>query len=200
MNRLRRVLEPDQEKPRLSQYILHDVGRYRFNYQAPHWLDVTAFQELAASKDPANLAEAVNLYRGQYLADAAWDLPVEVEVERRILEQCYVDVLRRLIELSQSDETISDKVEIYLRKLLTVEPLDEDAQRILILSTKRMGVPIWQPSSSNGGKKSKPNWASLPRDSSHLANPGAFLQLPTRKTLKTEESRWVYKRKGLTGG
>jgi DNA-binding SARP family transcriptional activator len=128
LHRLRRVLEPDLRPIRDSRYILFERRRYYFNFDAPYWLDVDAFQSLATSDGVAGLEEAIGLYRGDYLQDIAWTLPSEVEVERRRLEQSYADVLRRLVT-----EAKGRKVLTYLEKLLAVEPADETAQQAIVL-------------------------------------------------------------------
>jgi DNA-binding SARP family transcriptional activator len=126
---LRRVLEPGLGQGDASSYILHERGRYRFNASAPHWLDVTVFRALVADSKPAALREAVALYRGPYLEDAAWTLPPEVEAQRRALELLYEDALRRLAAQTPSREAV-----LYLTKLLAVEPADDTAHRALVTS------------------------------------------------------------------
>jgi hypothetical protein len=61
LHSLRQALEPGPRRARDSWHILHERRRYRFNFDAPHWLDVTAFQTLAADGDVAALREAVTL-------------------------------------------------------------------------------------------------------------------------------------------
>jgi DNA-binding SARP family transcriptional activator len=125
--RLRRVLEPDRQRG--SRYILHEGGRYRFNSQAPHWLDVAAFRSLLDADEPAILRQAVALYRGSYLEDVSWSLPPEAEWERRVMERLYADGLRWLAAHAERQQA-----EFYLEKLLAVEPADDEAQRALVLS------------------------------------------------------------------
>jgi DNA-binding SARP family transcriptional activator len=122
VNRLRRVLEPDLDKARESQFILSDGRRYRFNFNAHHWLDVDEFIRMSASNDANDLRRAVDLYRGAYLEDSAWNLPTDVEAYRRTLEHLYLECLRRLVarQEGRSDDH-------YLLRLLAVEPLDEEA-------------------------------------------------------------------------
>lgn len=138
VHRLRKVLEPELRRARDSGYIRHDSGRYYFEAQAPHRLDVTTFKALAADSAPEALQQAVTLYRGSYLEDVAWVLPPEVEIQRRRLEQLYVDALRRLTAPLDGYEAIP-----YLEKLLAVEPIDEAAQVALVstyLSRGRLGL------------------------------------------------------------
>jgi DNA-binding SARP family transcriptional activator len=128
LHRLRQALEPELRRVRDSRYILHERRRYRFNFDAAHWLDVAAFQDLARESDVEALREAVALYRGSYLEDAGWDLPAEVEIQRRMLERLYADVLRRLIARSDDEGAMP-----YLEKLVSVEPAEEAAHRALVL-------------------------------------------------------------------
>jgi DNA-binding SARP family transcriptional activator len=128
LHRLRRVLEPRIRQPRDSRYVLHEGRRYCFNSDAPHLLDVTAFQDLATSDDESVLGEAIALYRGPYLGEADWDLPAEAEIQRRALERTYVDVLRKLIAQLDVQEAIP-----FLERLLAVEPAEEAAHRALVL-------------------------------------------------------------------
>lgn len=127
INRLRRVLEVNLQRPRDSRYILSDGGRYRFNYEAPHQLDVDEFMQLAASRNANQLRQAVELYRGPYLDNSAWSLPPDVEAHRRTLEQIYLQCLRRLATQTAGQEDLH-----YLRRLLVVEPLDEEANLQLV--------------------------------------------------------------------
>jgi DNA-binding SARP family transcriptional activator len=128
LHHLRRVLEPDLERTRNSQYLLYNKGKYRFNFAAPHWLDVTAFQKLAAGQQPEALKQAVTLYRGPYLEDIALSLPPDIEVERRRLERIYLDTLRRLAARANGHTLLT-----YLEQLVAVDPLDETAQQALVL-------------------------------------------------------------------
>jgi DNA-binding SARP family transcriptional activator len=129
LHRLRRALEPDMHHGRDWSYILYEGGRYHFDFQATHWLDVTAFQALISQGTSEALREAVALYRGAYLEDADWALPPEVEWERRVMERLYEDALRRLAAQATGREA-----ELYLEKLLVVEPADEAAQSALVTS------------------------------------------------------------------
>jgi DNA-binding SARP family transcriptional activator len=128
LHHLRRVLEPGHSRGCASSYVLHGQGRYRFDASAPHWLDVTAFRALVANDAPAALQKAVTLYRGPYLEDASWNLPPEVEAQRRALELLYADALRRLAAQASSREAVP-----YLTKLLAVEPTNETTHRALVL-------------------------------------------------------------------
>lgn len=127
LHRLRRALEPGLRRGNRARYIRHELGRYYFDVDAPHWLDVRAFRAFVAIGKPAALREAVALYRGPYMEDMDWALPTEAEADQRALEGLYVDVLRRLASWVEEAEAGT-----YLEKLLDVEPADETAQRTLV--------------------------------------------------------------------
>jgi DNA-binding SARP family transcriptional activator len=127
LHRLRRVLQAEPSCKDLS-YILHERGYYRFNLEAPHWLDVTVFQSLVIGDNPTAWQAAVSLYRGAYLEDMAWVLPIDVEAKRQRLEQLYADTLRRLAAQANEREAL-----LYLERLLAVEPADETTHRALAL-------------------------------------------------------------------
>ncbi len=128
LHRLRHALEPELRRARDSHYIRYTGGRYRFNLEASHWLDVTAFRALVATGEPAALQEAMVLYRGPYLEDTGWALPPEVEAEQQALEQLYVTALRQLAAQADGQAAVP-----YLEKLLAIEPTDEAAQQTLVL-------------------------------------------------------------------
>jgi hypothetical protein len=46
VHRLRCALESELCAARHSRYIRYSGERYRFNFDAPHWLDVTAFESV----------------------------------------------------------------------------------------------------------------------------------------------------------
>ncbi len=127
LHRLRRALEPGPRAGHGMHYVRYELGRYCFNADAPHWLDVRAFRALVAIGKPAALREAVALYRGSYMEDMGWALPPEAEADQRALEGLYADALRRLVAQAEEGEAA-----IYLEKLLTVDPADEPAQRTLV--------------------------------------------------------------------
>lgn len=126
ITRLRRVLDPQLERPRESNYILSETGRYRFNFESDFTLDVIEFQQMANSNDINNLRQAVALYRGEYLEDATMSLPVDIETMRQNLERQYVSCLRRLIAQEHGRDD-----NLYLEKLLHVTSLDEEANLLL---------------------------------------------------------------------
>lgn len=136
LHRLRRLLEPELQQGHASQYIRHERGRYRFDFDAPHWLDVAAFQDLAHMGGLEELKQAVSLYGGSYLEDTIYSLPSEAMVDVVAHERSLISVLRQIANL------IPDKGEatIYLEKLLVVEPGDLGARRRLVNLYLDMGL------------------------------------------------------------
>jgi DNA-binding SARP family transcriptional activator len=174
LHRLRRALEPGLGHVRHSHYILHERKHYRFNFDAPHRLDVTAFQALSTSDDVAALREAVTLYQGPYLEDASLVLPAEVEIERQRLERLYANVLRRL--LARLDEQQAGP---FLERLLAVEPFNQAASRALVLSYMARGrgdlarrqVALWREAMAELGLEPSPEtealWHAMEEAESH---------------------------------
>lgn len=134
LHRLRRVFQPTGGQGRTTRYILYDRGRYRFNTDAPYWLDVTAFETLVKQDDPEAGRAAIALYRGQYLEDVAWALPPDIEFLQRQFERRYLDLLQRLVAQVEQREAI-----IYLEKILAIEPTNEATLRALVLSYLAQG-------------------------------------------------------------
>jgi DNA-binding SARP family transcriptional activator len=164
LHRLRRVLQAETDYAPSLNYILHDRRRYRFNTDAPHWLDLTEFQTLLECDDLTSMKGAVNLYRGAYLEDMAWALPVEVEAKRCRLEQLYADTLRCLAAQVNNQEAM-----LYLEKLLAVEPADEIAHRALVLGYLARGrgdlarrqVGCWQQALAEFGLEPSPETRTI---------------------------------------
>lgn len=134
LHRLRRVLEP--HRARGSSYVRHRLGRYRFDFDSPHELDVTRFRKLVAvgSNNLRALKEAVEMYRGEHLQGLYWALPAEAEIERRHLENLYTEALRTLSERSRGKER-----EEYLERLLRLVPADEWANGVLVQAYMQEG-------------------------------------------------------------
>ncbi|MFN2196041.1 MAG: BTAD domain-containing putative transcriptional regulator, partial [Anaerolineales bacterium] len=127
INRLRKVLEPKLIRTKDSRYIRNESGRYFFDFDAPAWLDVNDYLRLVASDDLNDLRQAIELYRGRYMQNIGDILPPDVEAHRRTLENMYIRTLRRLIAgLHGRDD------DLYLELLLAVEPLDDDANQLLV--------------------------------------------------------------------
>ena len=140
MSELRRFLEPDLPRGRDSQYILNVSDGYAFSLQSSYWLDTEAFNEWIDRADPAfeqgnwakaaeALEEAVQLYRGEFLAEdryAEW-----TQNTRSHLRLQYLDALRSLAscyaELGRFRQAIS-----CCQRILALQPHSEQAIRQLM--------------------------------------------------------------------
>lgn len=135
--RLRRLLEPGLNQGNLSRYIIHDGGRYRFNYGSAHWLDTSVFKFLVESQRPADLRRAVELYRGAYLEDTIFQMPPEAVADVLAMEKLYLNALQQLVAQVEDPH---EKM-IYLEKMLAIEPADFAARRQLVAVCMELGRP-----------------------------------------------------------
>ncbi len=93
--RLRRLLEPGLKQGNLSRYIIHDGGRYRFNYGSAHcW----TFRYLAfAGARPARGPETGGRFvPRRYLEDTIFQLPAEAVADVLAMEKMYLQALRQI--------------------------------------------------------------------------------------------------------
>jgi DNA-binding SARP family transcriptional activator len=137
MHILRSNLEPDVGKGAFSPYIVAEKGGYRLNTELVR-VDVDEFERaisegrraLAGGDSAAATAwfeAAVEMYRGEYLADepyAEWAL-----LERQRLHDLAAIGLRALAELCSHDAELALG---YLERLAEMEPFDHEIQRQLI--------------------------------------------------------------------
>jgi len=107
-----------------------------FDRESDYWLDVDAFQALIdRSRDPAALQQAVELYRGDFLAGfyvngcPAFEEWVIGEQER--LRGLAAQALRALVELHQARGEYPAAID-YARRLLRLDPWREEAHRELM--------------------------------------------------------------------
>jgi predicted ATPase/DNA-binding SARP family transcriptional activator len=92
------------------------------------WLDATSFEQLAAtalaSRDLARCRRAIDAYGGDYLPDLLYE---DWAVDRRMaLRACYLSVLRHGARLDL-EAGAPEEAEGWLRRLLALEPADEEA-------------------------------------------------------------------------
>lgn len=103
--------------------LLTDLISVQFSPNHPFWLDVTEFENLISRHpgEPAALAAAVDLYRGDFLEGFGDDWCIE---ERYHLETLYLDALRRLVEWHDAHGDASMTL-TYAQKYLARDPLLE---------------------------------------------------------------------------
>jgi DNA-binding SARP family transcriptional activator len=142
--RINRVLEPPQAAAHERGYLRITPQQIGFNAASGVWLDVAEFEsrcELAEQTDgPTKYAlysQAVNLYRGDLLADCYEDWCI---VERERLQGLYVRALAQLMAYNSS-KTEYDLAIDCARRILTCDPLREEVHRDLMRLHMHSGQP-----------------------------------------------------------
>lgn len=133
--RLRRAL-PEQS-------VVFEEGVYYFDRQRSYWFDVEAFDRLLdqaagernRDRRIAVLAEALSLYRGDYLAGVYGDWPT---LERERLRGRFLAALEDLANLHADEGDLGQAVELY-RRVLAEAPYQESAHRGLMACYSGLG-------------------------------------------------------------
>ena len=120
------------------------------------WVDVAAFESALSLgtggevRDPGRLADAVSVYRGEFLEGFGTSKAEEFDdwmaAEARRLRELYIEALRALIESFVERGELRFGIP-YARRLADVDPLSEEAHRYLIrlyASTGRRGRALRQ--------------------------------------------------------
>ena len=120
-----------------GSYLIATPNTVRFNPGADYWLDVEVFETAvnplkdtpgdgsSRGGDPAALADAVELYRGDLLAGFYEDW---VLMDQQRLRQLYHRALSHLAMMHKSRGEFEGAL-VYARRLVSLEPLREDAHR-----------------------------------------------------------------------
>ena len=107
-----------------------------------YWLDVDAFESLVAQREMAALAEAVQLYRGEFLEGLELDGCAEFGLwlvgERERWRQCTVGALDELVAHHNRRGAHAAQL-LYGRRLLLLEPWREETHRQLMRLLARSG-------------------------------------------------------------
>jgi DNA-binding SARP family transcriptional activator len=143
--RINRVLEPPEAGANSRGYLRVSPQHIGFNAASGAWLDVAEFEsrcELAEQTDApeqrfALYSQAVNLYRGDLLADCYEDWCI---VERERLQGLYVRALARLMA-HNSSATEYDRAIDCARRILSCDPLREEVHRDLMRLHLHAGQP-----------------------------------------------------------
>ncbi len=128
---LRRSLEPNIERGSHSRYIFYESGHYWLGGDEPHWVDATAFksyirqarEETAVPQAIALYQKAIQLFRGDYLADVI-TAGVGSHVEQNRLHQLLLTALEEIGNLYQQQGQPEKARQTYL-KILSLDPYRE---------------------------------------------------------------------------
>jgi DNA-binding SARP family transcriptional activator len=139
MSALRNVLEPGREPQTPSRFIPRGQAGYRLDLPAncTVWIDTVAFEHLLerAFIEPQrtirqeHLAQALDLYAGDYLAEdeeAPWAI-----FERTRLRECYLKGATALMECFREEQCYDEAIQVG-RRALTIDPSYEPLYRSMI--------------------------------------------------------------------
>lgn len=139
--RLRRALG-------VNNCVLYEDDQYMFNRQLDYTYDVEEFEALlakaerAAGSDPAEaeacLQRAVSLYKGEFLDGMTFTGEEWCSWRREELEQRCLAALQMLGDLRMQRKAYAEALEAF-RKLLTRDPLREEAHRAVMRCQALMG-------------------------------------------------------------
>jgi DNA-binding SARP family transcriptional activator len=143
--RINRVLESGKPATGASGYLRVSPQYIGFNVAGGVWLDVAEFEsrcELAEQTEApeqrfALYSQAINLYRGDLLADCYEDWCI---VERERLQGLYVRALAQVMDYN-STRTDYDRAIDCARRILSCDPLREEVHRDLIRLHLNAGQP-----------------------------------------------------------
>src|SRR5712692_5696565 len=146
-----------------GEWIIFDNGHYKFNATRAYWFDVETFEELVAegerhgSNSPAKaitcLQEAVQLYRGDYLADlrqrrarreqrfeeeATWSGREWHIAQQEALQSTYQRALHKLGQLLFRSQSFEQAAEIY-RLAVAKDDYDDEAHHGVVLCLALQG-------------------------------------------------------------
>ena len=121
-----------------------DPHAVQFRRSTAYWLDVDAFDELAAVGDAASLTAAVELFRGEFLEGLCLDGCAEFEIwlvgERERWRQRVAQALGELAA-HHSRRGEHEQALRFARRLLALEPWREETYRLVMRLLARTGHP-----------------------------------------------------------
>lgn len=147
VSQLRRLLEPELERPGQSHFVLTRSGGYLFQPGDDCWIDVDAFleavnrgqhwaQQEAWGPAVASFRTAEDLYHGDYLQEDAyeeWAIGPRERLREAYLE-CLSDLARCCARLGEFGEAVAA-----CEKVLALDPVRESAYRQLMTYHYRQG-------------------------------------------------------------
>lgn len=144
---LYRVLEPELATGKSSRYIIDDGSTYRFQPQAPYWIDVARFShhiriaqmyEQAGDSQKATISwdRAIGLYRGRYMARLETTGPAGCSFGwcialRERYERLYLDA-NMAVATYYSEQKSHDLAIAYATEAIRTEPQHEGAHILLM--------------------------------------------------------------------
>lgn len=134
-NNLHRALY-DLRKVLGEDWVTVEQGVVRLSGKA--WVDVEAFETAAASDDPAGLALAFELYRGELCPEEPH--AADLAARREALRQRFLDVAFKLARRALAEGAPVAAVDV-LRRLVAVDPGQEEAHRLLMRALAESGRP-----------------------------------------------------------
>jgi DNA-binding SARP family transcriptional activator len=170
----RRALDPDSSAPR---YLVSQGEHLALCPDGPLWVDVEAFEEVAAtarrSRDPAAYRAALDLYVGDLLPEDRYE--GWAEDRRRQLRQIYLALLVEMAKLSEERGDLGSAIDA-LQEAVSEEPEHEKAHAELMRLYAKSGQR----------HKALRQYEQLPKPSgeSSARNPGGTVGACTRRSLQ----------------
>lgn len=129
MNALNRALEPVREQGAQPFFISRRDALYGINPAAEIVVDSDDFERLAGSNDPEKMADALEIYSGDYLNDNFDDPRILQERDR--LRDLYLNTAERLAEIRFDGQNYDEVIQIG-HAMLQVDACSEGAYRLLM--------------------------------------------------------------------
>lgn len=137
---LRRSLEPALERGANSRYIFQEAGHYWLGGDGPHWLDLKAFKvgirrariEPDTRRAIATYEKALDLYRGDYLADLV-ETGVYSPGEQERYREWYLSALEEAGQLYELEGHPNEAKNAYLKALSDAPWRETACQRLMRL-------------------------------------------------------------------
>jgi LuxR family transcriptional regulator, maltose regulon positive regulatory protein len=139
LNTLYQVLEPERDPGSESAFIFRDGTTYALRPKADLWLDAEEFSMLvkeAGKTDGSLLQKAIELYRGDYLAESLYEVWAAEERER--LASSFLESADRLTEILIAHEQYTEAIDLSQR-VLARDKCWERAYRHLMWAYDRLG-------------------------------------------------------------
>ncbi len=145
-NALCQALEPDRSPRAPSAFVLRDGALYGLRPEADVWLDVEAFEQMAAAGDhflesnPAaaiqNYREALALYQGDFLAECRYEEWCSEERERLIT--LYLRTADRLAQALTNEALWEETIQV-CQVILAQDNCWEQAYRLMMVAYEELG-------------------------------------------------------------